>query len=726
MSDLNENNSLDGVPLEYFRGQPKILLVDDEPNNIRLLTASLQHDYDLMIASSPEAALQILQQEVPHLILLDVMMPGMNGFELCRRIKSMERLRNVPVIFITALSDDSSEELGFDLGAVDYIHKPFRLPIVRARIRTHLSLQGMLDHLRELRDELKQRIEEVERIKGRLNDAVSARDLFERVFMSTSEGIMVTNADGDVVAVNQSFARITGYEEAEVLGQNPRLFKSGVHDEAFYDEMWQSIRRDGVWSGEICNRRKDGQRYPELRTISAVYGPDGEITHYVAVFSDISSLKQTQEQIDYLTWHDALTGLPNRLLMLDRLESTIRTCHRNNTITSLLIVDIDHFKAINESHGHVAGDQLLTAFAQRLQGLLAPTTGDIDRASMNASETASRIHAAMQEPIEIEALGDVSIQCTLGIVMLPSAECDSATMALQHADTAHHRAKTEGAATLFFDDEMGRQARMRFELSCELAEAIRRDQLILYVQPQCAPDGTLTGAEALVRWQHPDKGLILPGEFIPVAEQSSLISRLEHWVLRNSLNLIRDIERSGHRVPLSVNISPRHFAEAGFVDEVLELLAQTQAHPARLVLEVTEGLMIDRFDAVIEKMGQLAAVGVGFSIDDFGTGYSSLSYLRRLPISEIKVDRDFVLDAPTDSMDAEIVAMINNLGEFIGLRVVAEGVETQAHAQFLSARFPNMHQQGFFYARPIPATQWLEQLSAQSSVQSSVKSSDPP
>lgn len=714
----------------------RVLVVDDEPNNLRIISEALSTDYDVIVANDGPSALRILESgEQPQLIILDVMMPAMNGFDLCCRIKQMPGFRRTPVIFITALNDVESEEKGFQVGAVDYIHKPFRASLVRARVRTHLSFQGMLDRLLELNEELQTRLKELDQVNQTLEKQSrellvtrSSKNLFERVFMSTSEGILLTDADARVIAVNRSFSRITGYSESEALGRNPRFLKSGMHDQAFYKTMWRCIHEEGHWTGEIYNRRKDGECYPELRTISAVHDDTGEITNYLAVFSDITSLKQTQEQVDFLTWHDPVTRLPNRMLLLDRLDNLLRYCHRSGDITALMVVDLNKFKAINESHGYLVGDQIVRELAARLKtcvaeddtlarlgadefGLaLAPHTRSLDDASRCADEVVRRIQQAMMTPFTIEGAGTILLECSVGIVMIPSPEVDSAALALQHADTAHHLAKTEGEPVLFFEDSMGRSVRQRFRLESDLSRAIEGEELRLFAQPQIDPNGHCQGLEVLVRWDHPQEGLLPPGRFIPIAEQSSLIVGLERWVLRQSVALIAKLEQQGLAIRVSVNICPRHFREADFEAFVGDLIDAHGTPSGRLTLEVTEGLMIENTDLVIKKMKRVVERGAGFSVDDFGTGYSSLAYLRKLPIEEVKIDRAFVMHAPDDPMDAEIVATINNLGEFLGLRVVAEGVETERHAALLTGRFPGMHLQGYHFGYPEPAEALLKRL----------------
>jgi diguanylate cyclase (GGDEF)-like protein/PAS domain S-box-containing protein len=709
--------------------RPLILLVDDQPSNLHVLAEALHGQYEVQVATTGEAALLLaVAAPQPALILLDVMMPGVDGYEVCRRLKANAQTRHIPVIFVTARTDAASEELGFELGAVDYITKPFNIPVLRARVRTHLTLQGLLDELEVVNQRLNQRLSELIHAHEELRHSRAQQELYARALECTADGILITDADGRILAVNPAFTRITGYPADEALGRNPRILKSGRHPDAFYRELWATLHQTGHWSGEIFNRRKDGEIYPELRTISAVRDPDGRVTHYVAVFSDISTVKQVQERLDHLTWHDPLTGLANRYLFSDHLQQTLSLCTRRKAWAAALLVDIDRFKLVNEARGLSVADRVLHAVAGRLGkqldaadtlarlaaddfAVILPDLGsERDAAAMAAMAHAEGMRAAVAEPLSVSG-STLHLTASIGIALLPAHRDDTPDEVLRRAETARRRSALDGGnRALFFDDDMTHEVRRRFNLEQELYRAVERDQLALHLQPQVDDIGRPIGAEALLRWQHPRRGLVSPTEFIPLAEESDLICRIEAWTLANVGLLIARMPSTGLR-RIALNISPRHFRSPDFIGEVLEAIAANRLAAGSLVLELTEATTKGDIDEIADKMHQLAKHGVSFAIDDFGVGYSSLSYLRRLPIEELKIDCSFMRNAPEDSDDAAIVDTILAVARQLRLRVVAEGVASQAHAMFLDQRAP-VCRQGFFYGRPEPAAVWMHRIAA--------------
>tara|TARA_R110001583_G_scaffold194720_3_gene366539 strand:+ start:83240 stop:85564 length:2325 start_codon:yes stop_codon:yes gene_type:complete len=719
--------------------RPLVLLVDDESSNLQLLIEALRSDYEVAVANRGKAALQFLSAgEKPAIILLDIMMPEMDGYEVCHRLKSNPDTRSIPVIFITALTDVASEEHGFELGAVDYIHKPLKVALVRARVRTHMTIRGMLDQLFNTNAELNEKITDLDRTNRTLDQtaselqfARSRQELFARIFASTAEGIIVANAEGQVEAVNRAFIRITGYSSEEAVNQNHYFLKSGLHAADFYREISRRLHDSGHWSGEMLNRRKNGEIYPELRTISAVYDDEGRVSHFVSVFSDVSGIKQTQERIDFLTWHDSLTQLPNRMLYLDRLDVALRSCRSSTTHTAAMVLDIDGFKAINDAQGLQTGDSVLCEVGRRIAIvlrsddtvarlaadefaiLLFPRQQSLADVTSHALLIAEAIRSALAHALECGGQTFL-LTCSIGIRVFPANTDETPLQVLQSADTARHRAMLDGGnRVVFFEESMAWQARQHFELAQALQAAIEQNQLRLYLQPQVNGSGVVVGAESLVRWEHPQRGLILPAEFIPVAEESRLIVALDRWMLRRSCELIAEMQRNACPLRISVNISPRHFIEAGFVDDIQRLLESSAINPSLLMLEVTESLMIRNMDDVVAKMKTISAMGVCFSIDDFGTGYSSLAYLKRLPIHELKIDQSFIRDAPADANDALLVAMIQSIATILNIETVAEGVETREHSEFLT-RFPGLIQQGYLHGRPQPGTAWVKKRLEQS------------
>lgn len=544
------------------------------------------------------------------------------------------------------------------------------------------------------------------------------------VAFDSQEGIMVANRAHEILRVNRAFSRITGYSAAEVLGQSPRLLQSGRHDAAFYAQMWQAINTSGFWEGDIWNRRKNGDIYPEYLTLSAVKDARGEVSHYVGIFSDITQRKAAAEKIHQLAFYDALTDLPNRRLLLDRLAQALLTSQRRATGGALLFIDLDNFKQLNDTWGHALGDQLLQQVAQRLQAAVregdtvARLGGDefvvmlesLSVDSLQAAEQTLRVGEKILASLgRAYALAESRYQGTASIgAVLFAAERAGVDELLRAADISMYAAKKAGRNTLcFFDPAMQEAINQRAVMEAELQKAIADEQFVLHYQAQCSASGQVIGAEVLVRWVHPQRGLLAPNEFIPLAEETGLILPLGHWVLRSACSQLAHWQgaASTARLSLAVNLSAKQFALPTLVDEVLALLEYSAIEPSRLKLELTESLLLDNTEAVISKMLAIKALGVGFSMDDFGTGYSSLSYLKRLPLDQLKIDRSFVRDVLEDSNDAVIAKTIIVLAKSLGLQVIAEGVESHGQLEFL-ARSGCQAYQGYLFSRPLPIAEF--------------------
>jgi len=531
------------------------------------------------------------------------------------------------------------------------------------------------------------------------------------ITFESQDGVMITDADNLILRVNRAFTEITGYSNAEAVGQQPSLLKSGRHDAGFYAVMHECIEREGTWRGEIWNRRKNGDIYPGWVNITAVKGARGAVTHYVTTFTDITQRKAAEDEIRHLAFYDTLTGLPNRRLMLERLRQALAGSARHGRHGALMLFDLDDFKTLNDTLGHDVGDQFLVEVASRLAASIREVDTvarlggdefviileDLDAeavAAMQAESVAVKIQAALNEPYLLDltlAGGDLntrSYHCTASIgVTLFRDHSVSADDLMKRADTAMYQAKAAGRNTLrFFDPEMQAAVAARATLDTDLRRAVAGSQFVLHYQPQVDGAGCLIGAEALLRWQHPLRGMVLPGEFIRQAEDSRLIMPLGGWVLEaacRQLALWADDAAKAH-VVVAVNVSSRQFHQPDFVDQVLDVLERTGARPQLLKLEVTESLLLQDIEDVVAKMTTLKAAGVSFSLDDFGTGYSSLYYLKRLPLAQLKIDRSFVRDVLTDGNDAAIARTIIALGRSLGLAVIAEGVETEEQREFLA------------------------------------------
>ena len=539
------------------------------------------------------------------------------------------------------------------------------------------------------------------------------------VFESAAEGVTITRPDGAIIAVNRAFSEITGYSADEVIGHNPRMFKSGRHTTAFYHELWQKISSDGRWQGEIWNRRKNGEVFPEWISITAVRDKEGKIRNYVATFSDITKQKQNEERIERLAFSDPLTQLPNRRLLLDRLQHALAASHRSKRQGALFFIDLDYFKDLNDTRGHDMGDLLLQQVAQRLIGCVregdtvARLGGDefvvmledlgeypLD-ASKQAELVGEKILAELNQPYLLDDRPHHSTP-SIGVTLFGDQH-NAVDDLLKQADLAMYQAKAAGRNTLrFFDPVMQTVVAARVTLEAELRQGIREHQFILQYQPQMNQGGQITGAEALVRWQHPQRGMVPPGDFIQLAEETGLILPLGLWVLHSACGQLAAwaTQTAMAHLTLAVNVSARQFRQPEFVGQVLTALKDNHADPRKLKLELTESLLLENVEEIITKMTELKAVGVSFSLDDFGTGYSSLSYLKRLPLDQLKIDQSFVREVLTDVSDATIARTIVALGHSLGLGVIAEGVESEEQLLFLANNACHAYQ-GYLFSRPL-------------------------
>jgi diguanylate cyclase (GGDEF)-like protein/PAS domain S-box-containing protein len=542
----------------------------------------------------------------------------------------------------------------------------------------------------------------------------------------SQEGMMITDANNVILQVNRAFTEITGYTAEEAVGQTPRLLSSGRHDTAFYAQMWESIKHIGGWQGEIWDRRKNGEIYPKWVTITAVKSDDGTVTQYVGTQVDITARKAAEDEIQHLAFYDQLTRLPNRRLLLERLQQALASSARSGHRWAMLFIDLDHFKTLNDTLGHDKGDLLLQQVAQRLvtcvrQGdTVARLGGDefvamLEGLSENPEEAVTqtetlgeRILATLSQPYLLAGHEHRST-ASIGVTVF-SGHQTSIDELLKQADLAMYQSKTAGRNTLrFFDSEMQAIVTDRAALESDLREALRQQQFLLYYQPQVVGDGRLTGAEVLVRWQHPRRGMVSPAVFIPLAEETGLILQLGHWMLENACAQLAKwaAQPNTAHLSLAVNVSANQLHQAGFVDLVLAVLGRTGANPQRLKLELTESLLLSNVENTIAKMTALKAQGVSFSLDDFGTGYSSLSYLKRLPLDQLKIDQSFVRDILIDPNDAAIAKMVVALADSLGLTVIAEGVEIEAQRDLL-ARLGCHAYQGYLFSRPLPLDQFEE------------------
>jgi diguanylate cyclase (GGDEF)-like protein/PAS domain S-box-containing protein len=546
------------------------------------------------------------------------------------------------------------------------------------------------------------------------------------VFENSNDGIMITNADNLVVDVNQAFSVITGYGKEEILGKDPRILQSGRHEVDFYQSLWSQLSKTGHWRGEIWNRRKSGEFYAEALDITAVRNPAGEVTHHVAIFSDITVLKDSQKKLEHMAHFDTLTQLPNRALLADRLEQAIAYANRENLLLAVCFLDLDGFKPINDKHGHHVGDKLLINVAARLKQVLRTVdsvarlggdefvlliTGLKDMQELEL--IMARVMTGIAAPHLIDDLS-LSVSASVGITLCPLDNAD-ADMLLRHADQAMYMAKRSGRNRYhLFDAEEDRQALSRLQQIEEFRQALKNGEFVLYYQPKVnMRSGEVVGLEALIRWNHPAKGLVYPGEFLPLIENSDVIIEVGDWVIGAALEQIRFWSAEGCAVPVSVNIAARHLQHPDFVARLEQHFARhSELAPNHLELEILESAALENLEGVHRLIKACQEMGVRFSLDDFGTGYSSLSYLKRLPIDTLKIDQSFIRDLLENPEDLAVVEAVVSLANVFERDVIGEGVETAEHGLMLMRLGCDLAQ-GYGISRPMPADLvpgWIEEF----------------
>lgn len=544
----------------------------------------------------------------------------------------------------------------------------------------------------------------------------------------TQEGMIVTDADRRILRVNHAFTEITGYNKDEVVGQNPRILSSGRHEKHFYEEMWRSIQRTDKWEGEIWNRRKNGEIYPERLVITAVKNQSGIIVNYVATLADISVSRAASDEIRHLAFYDHLTRLPNRRLLIDRLKHALISSARSGKKGALLLLDLDNFKTLNDTLGHDIGDILLQQVALRTEACVrdgdtvARLGGDefvfiLENLSLNATDAATqtkaiaeKISASLNLPYQ---LASHVYQCTpsIGAVIFNGHE-KSTDELFKQADIAMYQAKKDGRNLLrFFDSRMQNTINQRVLNESALRSALQENKLQLYYQIQVDQTGRAIGAEALIRWIHPLHGLVSPANFIPLAEESGQIMPIGLWVLETACNQLQAWRANplSRELVLAINVSPKQFHKANFASEVQAAIERAGINPNQLKLELTESMLFENIEVIIGAMKSLKEMGVRLSLDDFGTGYSSLQYLKRLPLNQLKIDQTFVRDIVSDSSDKAIVQTIIAMARNLNLGVIAEGVENQHQHQHL-LETGCTHFQGYLFGRPVPIQQFDELL----------------
>jgi diguanylate cyclase (GGDEF)-like protein/PAS domain S-box-containing protein len=665
-----------------------LLLVDDEDNILRSLVRLLRGDgYNILTACNGEQALQMLASNEVQVILSDQRMPGMTGSEMLSRANELypETVRMI----LSGYADLGSVTDAINRGHIyKFLIKPWDDDLLRANVR-----------------------EAFDRYELRRKGAQ-----FTKIYENTVEGILITDGQSRIQAVNPAYTTITGYSPEESLGKTPSMLHSGKHDAEFYHRMWRCLLDEGKWMGEVWNRRKNGEIYPEWLNITAIRDQQGHLQQYVGLFTDVTEHKQAEEKLRYQAYHDPLTDLPNRLMYTEHLDMALPQAQRREQLCGIMMLDLDYFKNINDTFGHEVGDKLLILVAQRLrecirkEDLLARMGGDeftflISLANdiKDVARVAEKILASFANSFSIEG-NNLFITPSIGISLFPSDGNDSETL-LKNADAAMYRAKANGRnAYQFYTADMNAQAQERMSLENDLRRAQENGELEMYYQPKvAASDGRIIAAESLIRWHHPTRGFVPPSEFIPLAEENGLILPIGEWLMNEVCRQIRSWRDDGLTVPcIAVNLSGRQFQRQKLPDMLAQAIANAGINPSDLELELTEGTIMSNAESNIEMLVLLKRMGMSLAIDDFGTGYSSLSYLKRFPIDVLKIDYSFVHDIATDHNSAQLVKSVIDMAHGLKLKVVAEGVETPEQLAFL-----RLHQcdliQGFIFSKAIPA-----------------------
>ncbi|MFM9913903.1 MAG: putative bifunctional diguanylate cyclase/phosphodiesterase [Methylophilaceae bacterium] len=546
--------------------------------------------------------------------------------------------------------------------------------------------------------------------------------LYKQIVESSGEAIIITDAAEKIIGVNRAFTQITQFSLSDVLGQTPRLMRCGRHDSQFFVEMWTAITEKGAWAGEIWNSRKDGSAYPAWVVIRSVKDASGNTTHYFSSFSDISERMSAEERIRQLALYDSLTGLPNRATFYSLTKQALVIANRDNITGGVMFIDLDRFKNINDSLGHGAGDELIRRVAARLKTCLRSSdvvarmggdefvVGLFDiKVAEDAAIVAKKMLSTFATPFLIEG-HEISISASIGISVYPNDSGDIDDL-IKFSDIAMYRAKDRGRNThLFYSNDMNVRSIEKLQLESDLRRAMDRKELLLHYQPQAdIHTGEMTGAEVLIRWQHPENGMVSPGQFVPLAEETGLIVPIGQWVMDQAVAQNRAWQKQGLPiVKLAVNLAAQQF-HPKLMDEVSALLTQYDLSNQFLELEITESMVMNNAEQVIEMLKEMEKLGVQMSLDDFGTGYSSLSYLKRFPINKLKVDQSFVRGIPHDTDDMAITRAIIGMGKSLGLKVIAEGVETREQLEFLRAEGCD-EIQGFLFSKPIPASEFVKLL----------------
>jgi len=697
----------------------RILVVDDDPGGRRLTRATLTRaGFDVIEAHDGEKALAALRTEVPDLVLMDVSMPVMDGFTACAELRKLPGGSRVPVVMMTGLEDVQSIERAFEVGATDFITKPINWPILAHRVRYMLRASSAIN-------ELKQN-------QRRLSNAQRIGDM----------GDWEWDVRQDRVIASEQAFHIFGHDAAQGVLRSGGFF-STVHPEDA-DRVRQAcehaITNGDAFAIEHRIQSSGALRYVHQQVEVIEHDDSGRALHLAGAVHDITTRKDAEEQIRRLAYYDTLTGLPNRLLFAEQMHKAIAYAERKVQQVAIMFIDLDHFKRVNDTLGHGAGDELLKVVSARLASSIrvldsvsrsasghgAPSIARLGgdefivmlsdvRGAADAAGVARRLVAALTEPVTIQCT-ELYVSGSVGVAMYPADGTDIDTL-LMNADTAMYRAKEAGRGGFqFYDRSMNARALERLNMETLLRGALDRSEFVLHYQPRVdLTSGQIVGAEALIRWQHHERGLVMPAEFIPLSEEAGLVIPIGDWAIDAACRQIAAWRATGlNPVPVAVNLAATHLRERALPDQVARALRKHGLPPTSLEIEVTESILMADPELCVENARRLNEIGIGLSIDDFGTGYSSLSYLKRLPITSLKIDQSFIRDLATDPDDAAIITAIIAMAHNLKLRVVAEGVETEAQRAFLKAHHCDEFQ-GFLVSHPLEATEFGRLLEQQRS-----------
>ncbi|MBF0399186.1 MAG: EAL domain-containing protein [Magnetococcales bacterium] len=684
-----------------MKKKPIIFVVDDDGVTRLMLSRFLEKcGYHVVGLANGADAVEAFDSGLPDIVLMDANMPIMNGFDACAAMKARPDAQHIPVLMITGLNDDESVDRAYTVGAADFITKPVHWAILRNRVRYLLK------------------------------DLEAERKLYlaSSVFDSTNEGIVVTDQDAVIQSINPAFTHITGYTAEEALGNSMKMIQSDRHDQAFYHKFWETLNDTGKWQGEFWSRRKDGRVYPQWLTISTIRGPQGTVQNIVGVFSDLTALKESEESLLHMLGHDPLTDLPNRHLFQERLSFALNNAQgREEELVTILLLDLDRFKVINDTMGHDVGDHLLIQTGNRIAGLLASYQHQIGSGllgrlggdefgiilpnlsqTQEAAQFAKDLLELFAKPFVIDSM-EYFIGVSIGIGIAPLDGQDVLTL-MKNTDAAMYHAKEQGRNNFqFYRTDLNTFSMARMLMERELRNALDRNEFLMYFQPQMdLKTGRLVGAEALIRWLHPQQGMVSPGAFIPLAEEIGLITPMGSWALASVCRQSKLWWDSGlPPLRIAVNLSGIQFRQPNFVETVIGILSASGLDARYLELELTESIAMGDVEGTFAKLKMLSDAQIKLAIDDFGTGFSSLSYLKRFPIDTLKIDQSFVRQCTENTEDAAVIRAFISLAHSLGLSVIAEGVETKEQLQFLEQEGCD-EIQGYWYGRPMPAAQFLE------------------